>query len=413
MSASPETGLQSGRFEWVEEDTPGESPGDPEWNRLSDGVVDWTGNMDVQREATQVLGDHNAIDHPTGAEDASVDVSYYLQNWFVDGSGNANDSSAYGILRADDNTLLGTQTVMQRKEYTDGDGNVTRREYFIARNAVPETVDATLDPTQSQPILMELTYQCHYNAFAIDQPESGTTLEIVSTNDNDTMDITIENEGASESETITLTGTASATTTATFSDIDAVELASAPEGKVTVSDGSGTTFVTLYGGNEYAEDDGTLDGDIGVPTLGSGSHSSSIGTSFEHVLGDEFEKPTDTDFSINSDTVDFHGTGFSISNTVTKNAVAGSRHQTIDMGNQTLEFNADVSGQGVSHAGLKEHLRGVEEDIVWIPEPSGNKQVTFVDCELTDLGDAPGDEPDQARGIRSNTFSAQGITVSG
>lgn len=413
MSAAPETSLLSGRFEWIEESTYGETPSNPSWNRLSDAVAGWTGSQDVQREALNVLGDHNPIDHPSGAEDASVDVSYYLQNWFVDSSGNLQDASAYGIERQGDGTPHNSHTLMQRKEKVDDSDNALRRVYFIARGGRIESVDVTLDPSESVPILVELTYQCRYNSFRIDQPSSSTTLDIVSTSANDTMDITIEDEGANTTETISLNGTTTVTTSSNFGDIDAVELASAAEGDVTVTDGSGNTLVTLYGGNSYAEDGASLDGDLGVPALGSGSHSSSIGTSYEHVIGDVFNKPASTSFQVNSDDIDFHGTGFSISNTVEKNAVAGSRHQTIDMGNQTVEFNADVSGAGVSHASIKDHLQGLEENIEWIPESGGSKQVTFTNAELTDLGDTPGDEPDQARAVVSNTFSAQGITLSG
>jgi len=397
---SAESGALPGRYEWVPEPTPGAVPTDPEWNRFSDVIRQFEMDPGASLARQDSITTADAVDHNRGPEEASATVGYDLQRFPVDGNGDPVDASAYGILRDQYNDLLGTLLAVGRREYGGGNDGAGVREFSVVRGGAVDSVSAELDPSSEQPILSELSFTARKaRSYKIHQPSAGTTLDIVSTESADTMDITIESEDAGTTETITLTGTTSVTTTATFSDIDAVWLTDNPEGDVTVSDGSGTTFVELTGGLTYSDDDQPVDGDRGVPPLGAGSHASAIGSSFEHFVGDRFERPAGEAVRprINS-------ASWSVENNINTQALHSTRAPAVDAGNRSVTVDGDAAGAYVSHSSMMESLQKVQQDIEH--ELSGGV-LTFKNAVPTDSATRTV-EAEQAVGSISETFSCSG-----
>jgi len=357
---SPESGLLPGRFEWVAEPAPGEAPTDPDFQLFSDALRSFEAEVGVSYGAQNVVGDPDPLDHNRGTEDPSASVSYDLQRFPVDGSGDPVDPSGYGAVRTDDNQLHATLLLVARREYPGGVNDSGVREYTVVRGAAVESVEPTLDPSAEQPILMELDMQPRrVRSYKIAQPpDGGTTLDVVSTEDSDSMDVEIESEGASTTDTITLNGTTTVTGTESFSDIDAVELSSAPTGDVTVKDGSGNTLLEISGGLTYSDDDQPVDGDCGVPTLGEGSRGTEIGTSFEHFLGDRFERPSGEAVAprVNS-------ASYSIENDIETQALHDTRSPAVDVGNRTVTADVDIAGRFMSHDAMREALEKVQANL--------------------------------------------------
>jgi len=271
----------------------------------------------------------------------------------------------------------------------------------IARQDAVGTADAldhfrgTEDPSAT----VEYDLQ-RFRSHLIHQPDGATTttLDVTSTSDNDTMDLIVEDEGGSTSETLTLSGTTTVTTTTSFADIDAAFLTSAPEGTVTVTDGDGTTVVEIEGGTTYSDDDQPVDGDRGVPALNGGSHASAIGSSFEHFVGDRFERGgSAVRPRINS-------ASFEVANNISTQSLHNTRAPAIDAGNREVTVSADAAGEFVSHDSLMESLQLDQQDIVH--ELSGGT-LTFKNAVPQDAASRT-IEADQAVATISETFGASG-----
>jgi len=357
---APESGLLPGRYEWVAEPTPGEKPTDPNFQLFSDAFRSFEAEVGASYGRQDVAGDPDAQDHFRGTEDPSASVAYDLQRFFVDANGDPLDASGYGAIRDSQNQLPGTLMALARREYPGGVNDTGVREYSVVRGAAVETVTPTLDPSAEAPILMELEMMPRrVRTHKIHQPvDAGSTLEVVSTDDADTMDITVESEGATTSETLTLNGTTAVTGATAFSDIDAAWLSAPPVGDITVKDGSGNVLLEVSGGLTYSEDDQPVDGDRGVPTLGVGSHGSAIGTNFEHFLGDRFERPAGGEVAprVNS-------ASWSIENDISTSSLHDSRSPAVDVGNRTVSADVDIAGRFMSHDAMREALEKVQADL--------------------------------------------------
>lgn len=396
----PESGQLPGRYEYVVEPSRGEVPTDPEWQRASDVMKTFEMDVGASLARQDSLGTSDAVDHNRGTEEPSLSTSYDLQQFPVDGTGSPQDPSAYGILRDEYNRLQGSLLWVGRREYPGGNDGAGVREYSVVRGAVVSSVSPTLDPSEENPILMELEHQpVKARSYLIHQPSASTTLEIVSTDDGDAMDITIENEDASTEETIAVNGTTAVTTTTEFGDIDAVWLSDNPEGNIEITDGSGTTLVELTGGLEYSDDDQPVDGDRGVPALGAGSHATEIGTSFEHFVGDRFERPAGEAVRprVNS-------ASWTVENDIETASLHDTRAPAVDEGNRTVSVEADVGGPYVSHTSMMESLQKVQHDLEH--ELSGGV-ITFKNTTPTDSATRT-PEADQAAASLSETLSASG-----
>jgi hypothetical protein len=360
QETAPESGLLEGRYEFVPEPAPGELPTDPDFQLISDAIRSFETEVGTSYGAQNVLGDPDPADHFRGTEDPSLSVGYDLQRFFVDGSGDPRDLSGHGIVRDADNQLPSSLLVVGRREYPGGVNDNGAREYTVVRGAVVESASLELDPSAEAPILAEVELMPRrVRSFRIDQPpEAGSTLSVVSTSDNDAADVVIESEGAGTTETLTLNGTTEVTGTSTFSDIDAVSLTQPPEGDVTVKDGNGNGLIEIAGGLTYSDDDQPVDGDQGVPALGAGSRGTPLDTSFEHFLGDRFERPVGETVAprVNS-------ASLSIENEIETQALADTRAPAVDVGNRTVSADVDIAGRFMSHDKMRESLEKVQNDL--------------------------------------------------
>jgi len=400
QSGTAESGQLPGRYEWVEEPSPGAVPTDIEWNRFSDVIRTFEMDPGATLARQDSIATADAVDHNRGPEEPSATVGYDLQRFPVDGAGDPVDASAFGILRDQYNDLLGTLLAVGRREYGGGNDGAGVREFSVVRGAGVDSVSPTLDPSGEQPILMELSLTARKaRSYLIHQPSAATTLELVSTDDGDTMEVTIETEDAGTTDTISLDGTTAVTTTASYSDIDAVWLADNPTGNVTVSDGSGTTFLELTGGLEYSDDDQPVDGDRGIPPLGAGSHAGEIGSSFEHFVGDRFERPAGEAVRAR-----INSASWTIENNINTQALHNTRAPALDAGNRGVTVDADAAGPYISHKSMMESLQKVQQHIEH--ELSGGT-LQFKNAVPTDAA-ARTVEAEQAVASISETFSCSG-----
>jgi len=400
QSGTAESGQLPGRYEWVEEPSPGAVPTDIEWNRFSDVIRTFEMDPGATLARQDSIATADAVDHNRGPEEPSATVGYDLQRFPVDGAGDPVDASAFGILRDQYNDLLGTLLAVGRREYGGGNDGAGVREFSVVRGAGVDSVSPTLDPSGEQPILMELSLTARKaRSYLIHQPSAATTLELVSTDDGDTMEVTIETEDAGTTETISLDGTTAVTTMTSYSDIDAVWLADNPTGNVTVSDGSGTTFLELTGGLEYSDDDQPVDGDRGIPPLGAGSHAGEIGSSFEHFVGDRFERPAGEAVRAR-----INSASWTIENNINTQALHNTRAPALDAGNRGVTVDADAAGPYISHKSMMESLQKVQQHIEH--ELSGGT-LQFKNAVPTDAA-ARTVEAEQAVASISETFSCSG-----
>lgn len=410
VTDNPESGGLPSRIEFVREPSEFGVPTDPDWNRASDVYRSFNASPGASLGRQESIGTPDAVDHHRGTEEPSLDIAYDLQQFFVDTNGDPLDPAGDGIIRGAQNQLPNTHLWVERREQSGGNDGAGVRIYTVARGCKVASVDATLDPSEENPILMELGYQPRkVRSYLIHQPSASTTLDIVSTSSEDTMDITIENEGASTLETITLNGTTTVTTTSSFGDIDAVFLSEEPTGDIKITDGNGTALVesttndstsgAIAGGLSYSDDGQPVDGDRGVPALGAGSHASAIGTDYEHFVGDRFERPDGS-----AARARINSASFTVENDIETNSVSTSRLPTVDEGNRTVSVDADIAGPFVSHNSMMESLQKVQQNLV---HELGGGTVTFKNAVPADAAERTV-ENDQAVASLSETLEASG-----
>lgn len=396
QATSPESGLRNHRVEFVREDTVGEVPADPSWNYYSDNLATalvW--EADAQIEAQEALGSPDPNAHFAGPEDHTASIEYHLQNFFVDDSGNPLDASGDAVLRGADNDVLNTHTVVDRRD--DGD----KRSYTVLKGAHPNLDEIAGDPGTGLPMTVSLEYEAKKGrSYVVDQPDdAGETLTVVSTDDSDTSQtLRIESDGGTTNAQVDLNGTTEVTTTDPFSSIDAFELDDDTTGDVTIEDSDGNILVTLYGANSY---DG-VEGDLGVPALGSGTHASDIGTAYERFLDDSVEQ------GASALATELRSATLSVTNNYDKSAVAGTKQQAIHQGQRDIEFTATTAGRFESHDQMAEHLQNQTFDLTWTLDGG---TITLTGCSLTDAGEV-GPSADDVISTTDNTFVPTGIDVS-
>lgn len=399
----PETGELPGRFEWIEEPDGALSiPSDPSWNRFSDTMRGWTATSGATPERNDALGTADAKDHSRGTEEPEATIAYDLMRFPVDGSGDPQGAEAYGMLRDSYNQFHSTLLCVGRQELPGGDHDAGLRTFTVIRGCVFATVTATLDPSEANPILMELEAEpAKVRSYAIHQPSSATTVSVSSTDSSADSGITatIESEDAAESEDVDM----GQTSTTEFDDIDAIWLDGEPEGDITVDDGSSDTFATLIGGNTYSDDDQAVDGDRGVPALGTGSHASAIDGTKEHFVGDRFERPVGTAVRprINS-------ASWTIENSIAREPLRQTRAPTIDPGSRTAQVEADVGGPKASHDSIMESLRGETNHL---EHELSSGTIKFHDMVVLESYERNLEADDQAAAQGTETFEASGSVI--
>jgi hypothetical protein len=249
---------------------------------------------------------------------------------------------------------------------------------------------------------MTLDYMCEkLRAYQVDQPASTGTITVVSTSTADTAQtLTVENDGGAVSEAINLNGTTPVVSSSSFASIDAAFLDAECTGNVTITDGTNLLMV-IYGKASY----GDREGDIGIPLLGAGSHGSAIATAYENILGDTFERPAGTQLGIDAE---ISSVSMTVENNIEGNSTIYSIGKALSEGPRTINLNATLFGPTASYDSMIEHLRAVENNIVWTL--SGGT-LTLVGAAMTSIGQITRDTGLAVMTV-DNTFQGKSLTIS-
>lgn len=401
---SVESGIRSGRTEFVRESSVGTIPTDPDWLRFSDAYQTVTPEPAATISPRRRVGSYDVQNFNAGAEDHSLSIEYDLQRAIA--SGPTNDASYDGLTRASDGTLPSTHSYLQR-DNLGGSGNLGGgiRGYTVGTGGKIDTVSLSGEPGDGNPVMISLDYLFEKMRFyVIHQPSGSVSITVSSSDTSDSMDVTIEDDGAGTSETLTLNGTTDVTGTATFSSIDAIELASAPTGDVTIEDGSGNTISVIKGSASYDD----REGDTGVPALGNGSHESALGSSYEIFLGDTVERPSGSTGEFLDLNTRINSMEVTVNNNVEATPHVGSIGKELNVGQRDVEVSATIFGEKTSYEAAEQHLQVIEETIRW---ELTNDTIEVDSAVLTDLGSIA-KESEQAVMTIDNTFTGKGLTLS-
>lgn len=355
-----ESGIRGQRLEFVRETTRGTTPTNPAWLRFSDAVqsVEFSPTASISPRGN--VGSPDIANFNAGTESHEFTITYDLQQFFVDGSGNPVDASGDGMKRLTDGSLPSSHTVVSRDAAGDaGTAGGGSRIYTVATGALINTVDLAGDPENGEPIVVTLSYMCEkMRLYQVDQPASSGTITVVSTSTNDTTQtLTVEDDGAGTSEGIALNGTTPVVSTANFASIDAAWLDAQTDGDITITDGSNQLMI-IYGKSSYND----REGDRGIPLLGSGSHATAIGSAYEVILGDSIERPAGTSIL---DPACLSSVGLSVDNAIDSSSCVFTVGKKLNEGARTVQLTATLFSPTGSYDSTVEHLRAVENNIVW------------------------------------------------
>jgi hypothetical protein len=423
MSTKAESGLRKHRPEFVREnvDSDGdpETPTDPEFEKPSDRVYNIDPGFGPGLEADRGLGDIDTDEHEKGPEEHELTIEYALQRWFVDDNGDAHDLAGDGVLRDSDGLLPNTHTFLDREQkgtvaamstvegQVNGKSGATgksTRIFTVGKGGKIVDVTLTVDPGDQQPARVEVTYQFEkMRRYQVDQPDS-ETLHVQSTDPNDTSQtLSIEDEGANTTEDISLNGTTAVATTSNFDDIDVLELDAETDGDIEVYDDAGSPgelLAVLDGADSY---DG-IEGDHGIPALGSGSRASAIGNDYLRTLTDSITRSGSSDywFEINSKEL-------SIDNGLSTQMRDDSLRMRIQEGTRETEMSVSTYGETQSYTDIRRSLTNDGADIVWtFPDvTTGQGTITLSTAKLTDPGTGPY-EAEQSQMTIDETFAPEG-----
>lgn len=406
MSASPndftpEAGNRPQRIEFVRESTRGVTPSDPNWLTYSDHIVNWWDwEPDANKSDEQPAGSMDPDFTDPGSETHEATISYWQQQWFVDGSGNALDPAADAMLLSADNDFNNTHSVVSRMEVTSGGADgAGYRVYHVGKGGAPTEVTIPFEVDEGTPVTPELSYQFEkFRTYRIDQPSADTTLDVTN-NGTESVDVVIESEGATTTTdgALTVAGGSTSTTLNSFPDIDAVELSNDVDGTVEISDGAGTVFMTIHGSDEY-----TTEGDLGVPALGAGSHASSIGTDYVVFNDDSYG------YSTGDIAAEIISGELVVSLEVEDNAVVGTSRRNIRPTGRRATWNATVAGASESVSQVVDYLTGQSFTIEWTADEG---TVTGPDAEHFSAGTSDF-ETGSGKNERELEFQSKGVNIS-
>jgi hypothetical protein len=394
-----EAGIGALRANFIRETTAGTTPTNPAWLRFSDeldSAGDWSPNTNLA--ARTAIGTPDIVGFSIGAEDHEVSVAYKLQRW----PAAAGDASYDGLVRDSNGFLPSTHSILFRQvlsnEGTQSGGDL--HIYTYGTGAKFNTVRLSGDSGDSEPVLVEGTYVCEkVRSYAVSQPNASTTMTVVSSSASDTtQDVTVENLTGATSETISLTGTTPAAGVTSFSDIGAVRLSAETVGDVTVTfTTGGETCVVILGSASHQN----IEGDLGLPLLGSGSYESALGTGLEHILGDTITKGGSA-IDVNVMTM-----AIEVANNVQADAVTRQKTKVLNEGMRDVTASVTVFSARGSHDATIEHLKATAGDIVWTMDGG---TITLSSAVLTAPGSRTYDKG-AATMQRDNTFTGQGLTI--
>lgn len=401
-----ESGVRALRANFIRETLENVTPTNPAWLRFSDEIDSFGFAPQSNVFARRAIGSPDVTGFQLGPEDHELTLAYSMQRWLVGAGPVPLDASADGMLRDVNGAYLSTHSVLTRQPFVAGgtDSNGLRLYTygtggFIGRAMISGSPDSG-DPTKA-----DLTYGFRkVRSHLINQPAVAGGVTIVSSSALDTtQSVTVENEGAGISETIALNGTTPVVgLTLTFADIDAGALDLETEGDITI------TFTT--GGNvcmviEGKVTNGGIEGDLGLPLLGSGSFEAALALPFQTVLNASVTR------AAAALAANVMGISFEVANNLEMNAVVGSRIKTVSPGDRDISFDGTVFSDTASHDDIIEHMKASLGDMVWTFTGGATaRTVTVGSAALTTVGDRAY-EKGAATMRRDNVFTGQSIVI--
>lgn len=417
MTESLEAGIRPYRLEFVRESTEGVTPDNPSWQYYSDRARTVEPVLNPQAAAQMGLGEVDPENHLTATEQHQFTVSYDLQQWFTDGSGNAQDAAYDAIQRDADNGIPNSHTIVRRIDQSgiaagntvNGSNSKDTRQYYVAKGAKANATIAG-DPSNADPDLVTLSYEAEKGRlYQIDQPEDAA-LEISSSDSSDTnVDVNIEGTDTNDTsvtETITTDstdGTTTVTGTTTFRTIDAIELGSETTGNISVSESGSDQLAIIYGAAAY--DHG--EGDLGVPTTGTGSHASAIGSAYAI-----FHNDTVKDGAGNAVADNIVSVEASVSNEFETPARDSGPRRTIVATNRVAELANTVYGETEHYQNTVDSVRSIGDHVDWTYiDTSGSTLGTlrFADAQATEVSATE----EAGQGVKETeiTLQSQGVVI--
>jgi hypothetical protein len=359
-------------------------PTDPSWNAFAPELSDFTYSTDGNKEGRDALGQLDPVEHDRASESATATISYRQARFPVDTNGNVLDPIAIPIV-ASAGEDYPSHTVVERRDVIGGGAlGAGFREFAVISGARPVGSDFDGDPSSTEPIPQELTYEAERaRTHIIHQPDAAQTLVVRSTDAADTNDVIIENEDAGTTETVTLPGNDPNTveTTESFGDIDAIEVQGDHAGDIQVGtdDGTGAIDTELLEKPLTGSNTDGVDSIAGVPALGSGSHASAITETAPLFLG------TESTWVGSALSGRVHALSLSVERDVSREPKQTTRREAIDVGARSVSIDADLAGPYETAERIAEYHRDRSGDLVWTFE--NGETITANNAQLVEAPD--------------------------
>ena len=417
VQQTPESGLRFDRVWWKREQQAGQIGDDPDWQLYSDLLLEFSAELDPGLERVDGLGDPDPDHFSRTLEENEVMVAYALQQPLLDNNDQPYDAAADAYLRDNANQIPNTHAMVARDENLtpgpdDPAGTLGQRQYLVMKGGKADA-ESEPDSEEAQPVPMALTYTPEkVRTYHVYQPENSTLIAVYSDSAEDTtQQITIEDEGAGQTETINLDGTNLVSGSVEFTDIDAFELSDDTEGDVhiVINEGTetdpteGAELTSIHGGQYYSSDDnGDVEGDLGVPALGAGSAPSEIGEPYEDFFGDRVERPVGARIA-----PDLNNIVVSVENNLETRPRHDSTRVRVNEGNREVTIETDVVGEKQSHEMIQQAFGNEGLDMEW------ELAYTLFRFPNATVTDPPAREraPDDVFAETAGTYQSEGVEL--
>jgi hypothetical protein len=412
---SNEGAIRSQRVEFVREVTRGDFPTSPAFELYSMNItgLSWSPSPGVNER--RGIGGPDIHTFHKGPEEHELTVEYDLQRWLTDGGGNPNDAAYDGVARDSNNDLPNTHSVLVREvnegvpadETVDAyaetgysSGNPTTKDTYLMLVGIGGYIDEVTfsgDPGSEQPVTVELSYQFQkVREYQIDQPDGTLTVHNDGTR---SVDVTLANADGSTSNQLTVAAGGSSTTVVAYDELEAVDLSRDVDGPVTVVDnGTGEAIAVIRGSDHY----GGVEGDLGTPSVGGGSHAGALASPYETILDDSIERPVGERIAFEINSVEF-----TVSTELDTRERIGTLAMGISAGDRTVETTATIVGPTESVQQADEALGVAGANVRWRMD-GGNLQ-----ANNATLPDVPGVDKSEGEAAMSldNTFRGEDVTI--
>jgi len=379
MTDLVENALTDTTVKYVEESTFDEPPTDPAWQPLSNYILTAPGAApDLTIDDTTPVGEGDRTRHDRGPGGGTVTVEHLMQQFFVASDGTAQHPIGDLIVTGFDGTYPSHTTVHRKEVAAGGNDDAGFHQVTVGTGGRPTTGEIPGDPSQGQPIALTIEWTTGSSpiTYILHQPSGATTLQAESSSD-DSMTLTVEgvdDTDTTTTEDLTVGGSAGATN---FVKLTAAYLSAEPEGNITLTDGSGTTLLTITGRNT----DG-VEGDRGIPVTGGGSEpdfSALPDPSAFHFLR------TSSTFPGTSFGDRVHGLDVTIEREMQPEPTQSGRGRAVDPGPRTVSIDSRTAGVHESASAHERFLNGETGTITYDFDPSGDLQLKFYDAQPVDV----------------------------